>query len=69
MYADVAETVHDTMRTSPGEGRWQIVLPRNIRNMSAMKKMTPLDHCRPNNCRSPYHPYGRQGEEECHELG
>ena len=44
------------------EGRWQMLLPRNIRNMSAMKKMTPMDHCRPNNRRSPYHPYGRQGE-------
>ena len=71
MYADVAETVHDTMRTSPPGGgkKWKMVLPRNIRNMSAMKKMTPMDHCQPNNCRSPYHPYGRQGEYGCHGVG
>ena len=67
----LADNLSDRLyETGAGEeGRWQMVLPRNIRNMSAMKKMTPMDHCRPNKCRSPYHPYGRQGEEECHDVG
>ena len=63
---NLSDRLHETGKGRKGDGRWCC---RNIRNMSAMKKMTPMDHCQPNNCRSPYHPYGRQGEYGCHDVG